>query len=392
MNHNKGAWIGLFLFTITLPLLAEYTEEPFQILSSRSLAMGGTHTAYTSDMDTLFNNPAGFYAVEPQGTFAEISLGLRGPVFDITDLVIQTLNGDGDFTTILSSSTTQNLLSGLYAGMSLVGPIYFSYVGNGLGLGIFNSTDITFQESAPATLEATIKEDLFFCGGYAFRLPLPKNSNHTLDIGALLKGGLRGQIQVTESYLNLMNLELSLDTILEGPFTFITSIGLDLGILYTYDELVSVGITAMDIFSPAIKKTYHNLGEMIVDNKEPLTDETGKVPIALNFGVGLTPSLGPLDQFISQFALYLDYKDILGLWNNQGNYKNPWLRLGIGLELTLLEILSLRVGLNEGLMAAGMGIDMEIFSMNIAMFGRELGREPGIRSIYNLMLGFEFRY
>ena len=362
------------------------------MLSSRTLGIGGTHAADTYDMGTIFNNPAGFQKVEPQAAFAEISLGLRGPIFDITDLIVETVDTDTNITSLLSSSATQSLLAGLYAGMNLVGPIYFGYVGNGLGVGLFNNTDITFQETAPLTLEATIKEELLLCGGYSFRVPLPKNSGHILDLGILLKGGLRGVFQKTESFANLINLDISLNTLLEAPFSLATTIGLDVGILYSFDEILSVGITAMDLFSPTSKKTYTNVEEMTKNIDSPLSTEDGRIPMSLNFGVGITPPLGPLDHYLSRLMLYIDYRDILGIWLYQEKYKNPWLHLGIGLEFALLEILSLQVGLNEGLMSAGLGIDMKFFSMNVAMFGRELSAEPGIRSIYNLMVGFEFRY
>ena len=392
MRQRKPLILLILALLALNPLFAEYLEEPFRILSSRAHSIGGLHAADAYDMGTIFTNPAGFQQVEPQVAFSELTLGLRGPVFDIADVVVQAMAGGGDFGEILGSDSVQSLLSGLYAGMNLITPFYFGYVGDGLGLGIFNNSDVTFQESAPLTLGITLKEELLLAGGYTYRLPLPQDSGHVLDVGLVLKGGLRGSVQITEAFANLMNLDISADTVLNSPFTFTAVIGLDAGVLYSWNDLFSVGITVIDLFSPSSRKTYSNLDAMLGGSENPLTTETGTIPASLNVGVGITPPLGPLERYVSKLSLFVDYNDILGLWLYQEIYRNPWLRLSAGAELTMLEIFSLRGGLNGGLLSAGLGVDLSLFTLNIAMFGTELGSEPGVQPIYNLMLGVEFRY
>jgi hypothetical protein len=56
-----------------------------------------------------------------------------------------------------------------------------------------------------------------------------------------------------------------------------------------------------------------------------------------------------------------------------------------------MEILDVRLGFSQGLFAAGLGIDLYYFDMNLAMFGTERSTEPGMAPVYNLQLGFEFR-
>jgi hypothetical protein len=46
----------------------------------------------------------------------------------------------------------------------------------------------------------------------------------------------------------------------------------------------------------------------------------------------------------------------------------------------------------EGLFTAGVGLDLKIFTLNAAMFGTELSSEPGMRPVYNILIGLEFRY
>ena len=392
MSLLKRAALSLLLLTATASLFGQSYQDPFQVLSSRARSIGGTHAADACDMGTIFNNPAGFQTVEPQVAFSELTLGLSGPVFDIADLVIQVMVGGEDVSDVMASDSTKELLSGLYAGLGMIGPLYFGYVGNGLGLGVFGNTDVTFEEAAPLTLGITLDEELMLCGGYSYRIALPETSPHTLDLGILLKGGVRGSVEVTESFASLLTLDISPDTILNSPFTLTAFIGMDVGILYNYNDFISVGITAMDLFSPTSVKTYNDLNGMISGSESPLTTETGTIPISLNTGVGITPPLGPLDKYVSDFKIFLDYKDLLGVWLYQENYSNPWLHFSAGMELTLLEIFALRGGLDQGLLSAGLGVDLSLFTMNIAMFGSELGTEPGMRPVYNLMLGFEFRY
>ena len=371
----------------------DYLEDPFVVQSSRSRGMGGSHAADTHDMSVLFSNPGGFQAVETEMAFAELTLGLKGPVFDIADVVVNSLSGGSGMDDLLASESTMDLFSGLYAGLSLTGPLYFGYVGNGLGLGFFADSDVVVKESAPLTVEATVREDVILCGGYTYRIPLSAESDQNLDIGILLKGGVRGDIIITQAYMELVDIEFGTDLLMQSPFDFVAGIGLDMGLLYSYGDLFSVGLTGLDIFTPTTKKSYTDTGleGMLDGTTDPTETVNGVVPMTLNAGVSFVPPLGFLDKYISNLVLMLDYKDILGFWLYEEDYTNPWLHLSAGAEITLLDIFSMRCGLDEGLFSAGLSTDLTIFNMNIALFGSELGSEPGSNPVYNLMIGLEFR-
>ncbi|MBI9102366.1 MAG: hypothetical protein JEY99_08125 [Spirochaetales bacterium] len=383
----------LLLFFISLFSLSayDYIEDPLVINSSRSKGMGGAHAADTHDMAILFANPGGFQAVDTEMAFAEITLGLKGPVFDIADVVVNSLNSDAGMEDMIAQDSTLDLLSGIYAGLSLTGPIYFGYVGNGLGLGFFQNTDVIIKESAPLTLEATVREDIILCGGYTYRLPFPESWNQNLDLGLMLKGGVRGDISITAAYLELMSLDFGTDMLMQSPFDFIAGIGFDIGALYSFRDIFSIGLTCLDIFTPTTKKSYTGLEAMIDGSSDPVETLNGVVPMTLNAGISFTPPLGLFDKYISNLVFLVDYKDILGFWFYDESYLNPWLHLSGGAEITLLDIFSLRCGLDKGLFSAGLSTDLTIFNMNIALFGSELGSEPGVNPIYNLMIGLEFR-
>jgi hypothetical protein len=96
--------------------------------------------------------------------------------------------------------------------------------------------------------------------------------------------------------------------------------------------------------------------------------------------------------FISEVNFYLSYEDMLDFWLYPRLATNPVLHIALGAEVTMLRILDVRLGMAQGLPAAGLGIDLNWFTMNASMFGTERSTEPGMSPVYNLQLGFEFRY
>lgn len=367
----------------------DYLEKPLVIPSVRTLALGGFHAADTGDITVLFSNPGAFNAVEPRFFFPEFTLGLKGPVNDLAGLVIDAVVSGTSIGDLFAEQSTLDLLSGIYTGLSLVGPIYLGYVGNGLGLGLFNNTDIVIRQSAPMTLQVQLKEDIFVYGGYTYRVPLPVERDHILDVGLVLKGGVRGVTSITRSYAELANLDFGGDTLLKSPFDFVSLIGLDVGVLYQYKDELTLGLTALDVFTPTTKKRYDGGISGMFDGDSSSSSITGVVPFSLNFGLSYAPQWKFLSGRVSDLVFLLDYKNILGSLVYPENSYNPWLNLSFGAELTLLEVLDFRFGMNQGLFAAGFGIRLSFVTMNVAVFGTEMGTQPGMQPLYNVMLGFQ---
>ena len=358
--------------------------------SARMSALGGPHAALADDFSSLFNNPAGFSSVKPEMSLAEITTHLQGPVFDILSVIAS--SGGGDAESILLSPSVLDLLQGLYASMGLLGPVAFGYVGNGLGFGIFTSTDIVFANSAPLMLSASAAEQLTICGGYTFHIPIPEESPHSLDFGIMLKGILRGELVFSRSFLELPALfsSFSPETFLQEPFMFTTAIGFDLGARYSFRDVLSFGLAARNIYTPTLINSYTTMDGFLKSTEVPVKS-TGLVPFDLSFGVVFSPVLGTLSRIFTDFKVLLDYNDILDFVLRPAEAVHPILHLGLGLELTLLDILSIRGGFYQGLFSAGLGLNLTIFTLNLSMFGSELSTEPGLNPVYNIMLGLEFR-
>ena len=104
-----------------------------------------------------------------------------------------------------------------------------------------------------------------------------------------------------------------------------------------------------------------------------------------------SPDIESKNLFISDIKVYLDYRDALGFWLYPELAVNPILNVGFGPEVYMLSVLDVRAGFNQGLLSAGLGLDLYYFKMNLAMFGTELSTEPGLHSVYSIQLGFEFR-
>lgn len=367
---------SFFIFSLSLFAEDQY-EAPVKIISPGSSALGGTHVTRNTGFSDLMNNPAGFYSAESEFSIAEITMGLKGPVFDIANLIISE-----DLAGIPS------MLRGIYVGMDLLGPVSFGYVGEGLGFGIYSNSYTTISSSGPLTVEGIVGSEVIMTGGYAMRIPLPVSEIHLLDAGMLLKGSFKGELSFEESALNIM--DISLDTLQTEPFYFITGIGVDLGLRYSYNNLITLGLVGRDLYSPTLRNEYLNVDKFSAGDS-PIDEISGIVPFSLDFGIMYSPDFESKNLFISDIKIYLDYYDALDFWLYPSLAVNPLLHIGVGTEISMLDILDVRAGFYQGLLSAGLGLDLYYFSMNLAMFGTELSTEPGLQPVYNIQLGFEFR-
>lgn len=363
-----------------------HTEPSLEIFSARMAGMGGYHAALADDVSVLFSNPAGYRFPEPELSVAELTLNLTGPIFDMANLFLE--GGD-----LLNNPDTYEIFDSLYSGIGLVGPIAVAFVGDGVGFGIYNQTSTIIRSPTSTEFESTVREELLLTGGYSFRLPAFEGTIHTVDLGLSMKGFLRGEGGFTYSLLLINNFMDSLgpDLLLNEPYANITGIGFDLGLLYSYGDALSVGLVGQDVFSPTLRSSYTSMQDYL-DGNDAIDKENGVLPFQLHAGLRYTPPLGPLSRYFSDVDLYFDYRNMFDFLFFPELATNPVLHLSFGAEFRMLEILSLRTGLYQGLLAAGLGVDLNFATLNMAMYGTEQSLEPGMQPVYNVILGLEFRY
>ncbi|MFW6213980.1 MAG: hypothetical protein ACOC8L_13855, partial [Spirochaetota bacterium] len=164
MQTKKGLICFLFLCT-AIALSSAQELELFDLPRARAGALGGTHVASDSGFAALFSNPAGLVGSEVEFSVSEITIRSTGPIFSIASLVSQTLGGE-DFGTLLASPDVQRLLLNLYSRLSIVGPVSFGYVGEGLGFGLYNVTELVTQTSGIGGFEARLGQRIVVRGGY----------------------------------------------------------------------------------------------------------------------------------------------------------------------------------------------------------------------------------
>jgi hypothetical protein len=371
----------VFLLTVVsgFTLWGETIIEPFTLPSARSSAMGGVHAAQTDDFYALFTNPAAFVDVEEEFSAGELTVSTYGPVFEIIDLV---RNSSG----ALDSLDISGIIGerGFAAGFDIGGPLALGWIGRGLGLGLFSRTKSTAAITG-TVIRPIVSEDLLLLGGYSFRF-LDKDA-HILDAGFLGKGFFRGTLNLEAS---IFDIETLTNEPLNRPFKTALGLGFDLGFRYTFANAFSAALVCYDAYSPALVTTYSSVSDF-QEKKTPLEAGTyATVTRRLNLGFKYRINSEFLERYISNFVIMADYRDILDIFSLIP--RNPVLNVGIGLELVLLNVFSIRAGIADALPAVGFGLDLTFVKLDCALYGKELGLDPGIQPVYAMDIALLFRY
>ncbi|MBN1798823.1 MAG: hypothetical protein JW822_09610 [Spirochaetales bacterium] len=363
--------------------------------SGRWSALGGMHVTLDDNIDTLLSNPAGLAGLEPQMQVSQLTLHIRGPVFDITNLIVEVTNSGDDVLDVISSSSGQTL-DNLKAAINLSGPVSFAFATGGFGFGLYNWGGMAFDlQGTVATgyLNIDTQDTLLLIGGYGHRFMFSEEAKIMLDLGASLKGFARGEVHYENPSLVFFNTELAAGEIFlfTSPLDLKLGISGDLGMIFHMGGWFKAGLVAKDVAAAYWTTTYGNLEDFIHFSGGG-TPEFDYALVNLCAGVMFQPPLGDFPWFISDFKIMLDYEDILDFAVHPDTATNPILHVGVGVEVVFLEVLAVRVGFYQGLFSAGLGIDLTIFQLDVSMFGSELGLEPGLLPTYNVMIGLKFLY
>jgi hypothetical protein len=345
--------------------------------SARAAAMGGLHCALADDAGTLFSNPAGLRSLDRQLRISEVTLNFYESAAEIA--------GETFFGT--AGSTADR-----HATYSLWGPLSFSYAGKGRGFGVFSSSNVYMHVWGPSPDSRVAMEDnLVLIGARAFRIPLPERSHSTWDIGFSLVGfatfrgvydfDVRQLIEGTATVQDML--------VASGDFKRVLGAGLEFGMLYSYKNLFSIGLSGKNL---ALEQ-----GRNFSSIQDFLTGGTSNawynvLPLDVSAGILFRPLLGKLERIFSDLVITADYHNIFDFLIYPPGATNPLLHIGAGLELKLLEIVSLRAGYYQCLPSAGLGLDLALFKLNFAYFGRELSAEPGGYTVGCYTVGVEFSY
>ena len=361
--------------------LYENEIAPFTIPSTRNYGMGGPHTAYTDDINSLFINPAAFVTAK-QLSIAEISVGTYGDIFGIMDVVRS--GGDDEMVDALLT-WVENTKGNIPLGLNLRGPLAVGRVGNGWGWGAFDRVYMDMS-LAGSTISLGVYGDLMFNMGYAFMVL--NMGVHTVDVGAV--GKFFGRVSMDTGRLRLLDMVSDVDNLqdylTDSSLIFLTlGGGIDIGAQYRFLDNLTAALVVADLFSLgyAAPLPIPGLGETSG------SAYLGYISPKINIGV----SYKVFENYLVTWALMADYRDLINLFQQNDYYAtNGFLNLSLGTEVILLDIFSFRAGMNQMLPAVGIGFDLKALKIDAAIYGKELGREPGKLSTYALDLGILFRY
>lgn len=378
----KHLLIALILASAS-PLAAQnFTPVTPEIVSARLAGFGGAYSSMQAGFDTLSTNPAALAAVDKEWSIARLAVNASGPLFDLASV----LQAD-DLTDGILDLVSKN--EGIHLGSSITGPLAFGLVDRNFGFGLFNRSVV--NASIPSITSTTVLagEELQLVGAYG--LDVLTHKKHALAVGLQLKGFF--QTFLTESGTAIA--VLSTFTGSEGfkpqniPTILATGFGVDAGLLYRFGSLLNVGIVCRNAFTPVYISSYATFtdyldgvpaGDTRSDRLEPELDAgaTIRIPLPENW---IT---------VTEFRVMADYRNILDRFKPAA--RNPVLEAAVGTELRLLDVVSLRAGISETYLSSGLGLDLSFFTIDFAMYGRELGREPGKRPLLNMELQISMEY
>lgn len=382
---RRTATISIVALALAAAISPSFALDSPLSLSAREKSMGGRHVALADDSTVLLSNPAGLANLSPSYSVADLGLQAVGPVFDIADLIASGNTSTAGITDFLAKNDYK-----LYAGIDLSGPLACGFTGNGLGFGLFNGTKAILNAASINSISIDVSENLLLSGAYAFGFDL--GSGHELSAGVGAKGFVMGSVSPTMGIAEALGVLSDPGSLLSSSaFDLTTGVGIDLGLRWNWNEVWAAGLVYRDAYSPAMVTEYSSLTGFVDDSASAKLGSTyATLPSSLDAGFSWTPELGVFSRVIDGLVLALDYRDILDLF--AAVPRNPILNVGLGLETRILDIVRFRAGIADALLSAGMGFDLSVFTVNLAVFGAELGIDPGDRTCYNLLVDFSFKY
>ena len=375
----------MLVFTIlvlffTFPVISQNSPN---MLSARWTGLGGRHVAVADDFYSIFTNPAGF--ANPKGSLSitQLSMNVAGPVLDIASMVTA-----GTF----SIENIPNLLDErqrLYTRMNFIGPVSIGYTGGGLGLGLVIEEKATLNVTSLSNASFAVDLNALVIGGYAHRFDF--DNGHYLDMGFMPKGFIQNNFSENGTLTYII--DNFLDIMTSGEYKVSTGIGVDAGLRWFWENTgLGAGLVIKDLLTPVMTAKYTNYPEFSSNPSGSLIGDvkTKLIPMNLSIGIMYKPVWNFLRMIDTDILFMLDYVDALSSFRVLD--RNPILNVGLGAELSLLEILSFRAGIKDALPALGFGVDLTIFSLGVSMYGEELGLEPGTRPVFNMIIALEFVY
>lgn len=343
----------------------------------RSMGMGNTTVAVTTDRTAIFHNPAGLNLLKDRieisisplifsidGKFGDMVRAMADHGEKLTDLDLV----DDDFIDMI------NDMDGEWVGLEYLPEI--TIASNNIGFGVYSNFPLGMRiESGHLIPKLGLRgqRDLVFT--WAVGVPLKTDKIH---------------MGISVEYLQRTPLDEVITTYSEtfNYFDEISAGGSSLGIIGDFADIqhgVSFDVGFMHDF---------NGFRIAYDIKDILGVVGGKIvaPPQLDFGFAYYfPQMEDV-KAIDNLIVALEFSDIFGIEPVSEKFEHPFKKLHLGGELDM-HYAALRAGLNQGYPTAGIGLRFGMFRLDYVYFTKELGYYPGQfakqKHILSLGIGFD---
>jgi hypothetical protein len=333
-------------------------------------------------------NPASLAYAKKHSLYTNIQLDISGPLdkyVEIADAVSEN-ETEIDPTTLVSDIITEQ--NGLNTSARFTGPLAFGFTNNGFGL-LFTEdiyVDVVIPSVTLANVNVGLKSDLTL--GYGMKLDFGFSD---LAIGVSAKGTAKViNVGINGSVSEIFN---SVENIKTLPITTSLGYSVSVGAHYNLANFLHIGVVWNDVFAPTYTMAcpFYSFDEESELPEFSLKDAERVIkPSSLAVGVGIKIPTGFTFGVISSWTAYVDHENVFEFFK-ENNLRNPFLGLNAGTEIELFKTILLRVGINDSYLSAGCGLKLGVFRIYAALFGSELGLEPGSKPNLNAALSISFQ-
>lgn len=367
---NKSASIVtlalLAAFSFFGALAAAQSFPPLLPKDAAAMGLGGSFISLSSGYSSFYGNPAGFASDKGEFTIADVKTwAYLKPTAANISAATSLLKGG------MSESDTISTLNGLLTQNGFGGGFSFGlgYAGKGLGVGLYAVSDEV--ASGNTAMGSTLSSSTMINAVIGLGVPV-KLGGLRLDIGGDARPYYR--MDSVEGGWGLPDLLTNRDLSSEPVYAGF-NLAMDFGASLQVNRF-RFGLALRDI-SPTYLMGRYTIGELLTGLSSgglpsPGSDAaTASTPPFIAAGAAWQPVLVP---HIVEPALYFEVQDPVGIYDNGDSV---WELLHLGAEVKLINLVSLRAGINRGWLSAGVGLDLFFMKIDASVFTEELGRHPG---------------
>ncbi len=370
--------VALALCCLSIPAYSDYGAAPLFIPGIRAMGMGGAFLALADDHNAFFYNPAGIsQRVSPSFSFFDISLLINANSYSFCSSLVESYIGEQPFyqdPAQLLTYVNENMLnkkfnfySGLPANLSFISaPIGYFSVGIGLFLSSINMTGSVTTESGLPNISVTANMDS------AIVIPIAYAIGDNIILGASAKVINRIKLIDIEDTSIIDFYNFTSGELMHFPNSlFGWGYGFDAGVMFHLGDQLTLGATVKDLAGTKINYT-DEVGRAPIRLID-ITNTTEEIPPRLNLGIAYVFSNEQLPMG-DNVTFTAQYNDLTGRLEevDRGTIKLRWKNIHAGIELAW-NMLSIRAGLNQGYVTAGLGFFLGPMKIDYAYYGEEVG-------------------